>query len=31
MSKRDEKMEEVAEKLEREFMLLGATAIEDKL
>jgi magnesium-transporting ATPase (P-type) len=31
MSKRDEKMAEVAEKLEREFMLLGATAIEDKL
>ena len=31
MSKRDEKMAEVAEKLEREFELLGATAIEDKL
>jgi len=31
MSKRDEKMAEVAEKLERNFNLLGATAIEDKL
>ena len=31
MSKRDEKMGEVAEKLERQFDLIGSTAIEDKL
>jgi len=31
MAKRDEKMAEVAEKLERGFDLIGATAIEDKL
>jgi magnesium-transporting ATPase (P-type) len=31
MAKRDEKMAEVAEKLEINFNLLGATAIEDKL
>ena len=31
MSKRDERMAEVADKLERGFDLIGATAIEDKL
>jgi magnesium-transporting ATPase (P-type) len=31
MVKRDDKMAEVAEKLELEFDLVGATAIEDKL
>ncbi len=31
MSKRDEKVAEVAEKLERDFELVGTTAIEDKL
>jgi hypothetical protein len=31
MSKRDEKMGEVADKLERQFDLIGSTAIEDKL
>lgn len=31
MVKRDEKMAEVADRLERDFELLGATAIEDKL
>lgn len=31
MTKRDERMAEVAEKLEQQFELLGATAIEDKL
>jgi magnesium-transporting ATPase (P-type) len=31
MAKRDEKMAEVAEKLETGFDLIGATAIEDKL
>ena len=31
MSKRDEKMGEVAEKLEKQFDLIGSTAIEDKL
>lgn len=31
MSKRDEKMAEVADKLEVDFDLIGATAIEDKL
>ena len=31
MRHRDEKCEEVADRLEQEFQLLGATAIEDKL
>lgn len=31
MSKRDEKMAEVADRLERDYVLIGATAIEDKL
>lgn len=31
MSKRDEKMAEVADRLERQFDLIGSTAIEDKL
>ena len=31
IDKREEKMEEVADQLERELTLLGATAIEDKL
>lgn len=31
MIKRDEKMEEVADKLERNFEIVGTTAIEDKL
>jgi magnesium-transporting ATPase (P-type) len=31
MVKRDEKMDEVADRLERNFELLGSTAIEDKL
>jgi magnesium-transporting ATPase (P-type) len=31
MSKRDERLAEVADKLERGFLLIGATAIEDKL
>lgn len=31
MIKRDEKMEEVADRLERNFELIGCTAIEDKL
>ena len=31
MRNRDEKCEEVADRLEQEFQLLGATAIEDKL
>jgi len=31
MVKRDEKVAEVADRLERNFELLGATAIEDKL
>ena len=31
MIKRDEKMEEVADRLERNFEIVGTTAIEDKL
>ena len=31
MKKREEKCEEVADRLEQNFELLGATAIEDKL
>lgn len=31
MSKRDEKVAEVADRLERDFLLVGTTAIEDKL
>jgi len=31
MSKRDEKMAEVADRFERQFDLIGSTAIEDKL
>jgi magnesium-transporting ATPase (P-type) len=31
MSKREEKCDEVASRLEQDFELLGATAIEDKL
>lgn len=31
MTKRDERMAEVADRLERGFDLIGATAIEDKL
>lgn len=31
MVKRDEQMEAVADRLERDFELVGATAIEDKL
>jgi len=31
LTKRDDRMAEVADRLERGFLLLGATAIEDKL
>jgi phospholipid-transporting ATPase len=31
MSKRDERVAEVADRLERDFVLIGTTAIEDKL
>ena len=31
MSKRDDKMADVADRLERGLVLIGATAIEDKL